>query len=138
MKTVNLSTILKLETDRLNLPRFEVADIAPETLADVVSHFKDTGKLKIWAGASELTIWGAPEHNWLFRAWHDFGHILSLGQFNAAGESQVCKLQQSQVASTSLQRALQVEIMGQLQYQTNIGHFPVNQVEFFINQVKGV
>lgn len=133
---MNLYAQLKLETDRLNLPPIDVADYAPETLADVVSHYTTTGRIKVWAGASEGTVWGPAAGNWLFRGWHDYMHVLSLGTFNAAGEQLVCSLQQAQVQSTFMQHALHIEIMGQLEYQLKTGHFPVDQLQFFKDSIK--
>jgi len=133
---MNLYELLKTETDKLNLPPIEVSEYAPETLADVVAHYNATGKIKVWAGASEGTIWGPAAGNWLFRGWHDYCHVLSLGEFNAAGEALVCYVQKSQTESSFMHKALQIEIMGQLEYQIEIGHFPVDQLQFFINKIK--
>ncbi len=133
---MNLYSLLKSETDKLNLPPIEVADYAPETLADVVSHYNASGKVKVWAGASEGTVWGPAAGNWLFRGWHDYCHILSLGTFDAAGEALVTQVQKSQSESSFMHKALRIEIMGQLQYQIKTGQFPVDQLAFFINSLK--
>ena len=41
----------------------------------------------IWPGASERTIYGAPEVNWAFRAWHDSVHLARECDFSRAGET---------------------------------------------------
>jgi hypothetical protein len=133
---MNLYNLLTEECRKLNLPGFEVSDRAPETLADVMQHYALTGRLKVWSGASEATIW-TPQGNWQFRAWHDWCHVLALGTFDRAGEALVCRLQQAQTESSYMQRALEIEIMGQLSYFETHGHFPVDQVQFFVKLING-
>lgn len=133
---MELFNLLQNETRKLQLPKYDIADVAPSTLIETVSHYKQTGRILVWGGASESTIW-TPQGNYMFRAWHDYCHVLSHGTFDHQGESIVCKLQQSQVESSFMQRVLQIEIMGQLSYFETNNQFPVNQIEFFINQLKG-
>lgn len=133
---MNLSNYLILETKKLKLPKFEVADHAPETLEALTRHYTSTGKLKIWSGASTGTVWGAAEHNWLFRAWHDFNHLILQTEFNRIGELKTCAAQMSQVESSFLHKVLHIEIVEQLNHFETIGAFPQNQLEFFKNKLQ--
>lgn len=128
--------LLRDETRSLYLPKYVVADKAPETLIEVIRTFKETNKLVVWSGASELTIWGTPQDNYLFRAWHDYCHILGHFSFDAKGESATCLMQQSQIESSFLQKALNIEINGQLEHMQATGNFPLNQIEFFKLKLK--
>lgn len=125
------TTLLIDETKKLKLPRYEVRDLAPSTLRESIQAYSETGKIIVWAGASDNTIWGAREHNWLFRAWHDLVHIKNLTQFDNAGELRTFQIQASQTESSWLQKLLKIEILGQLEYYNTNGFFPVNQIEFF-------
>lgn len=133
MKHLDINQIraqLHIECKKLNLPQYEIRDLAPETLKDVVSTFKNTGKLVIWSGASENTIWGDSHSNYLFRAWHDYIHILTLGEFNSQGEKLVALKQMSQVG-TIFARFIEIEVIEQLNHFEKNGAFPTNQLEFF-------
>jgi len=78
---------------RVDTPRYRVSDHAPGTVEDLIRSFGETRELVIWSGASERTIWGAPELNWHFRAWHDWCHIRSGLGFTAGQEIELARWQ---------------------------------------------
>lgn len=127
---IQFEQLLKLMTKNIYIPKYEVKDFAPETLKDIVEVYKNTGKLIVWSGASENTIWNTPQSNWLFRAWHDFTHIKGLYEFNNEGEASTALYQMSQ-SGTILARLIDIEVNGQLEYFNKYGRFPENQIEFF-------
>jgi hypothetical protein len=131
---MNFQDLLNNQIKGLNIPRYDVADFAPETFQDLVQHFSATKTLVVWSGASDNTVWGQ-QGNWQFRAWHDWVHILVAGQFEKQGEILVMREQQRQVSSTFMQLVLEIEILGQLKHQSQFGTFPVDQIEFFKNQL---
>lgn len=133
----NIRDALVIACKRLNLPKYEVSDLAPETLSDVISTYQLTGRLVVWSGASENTIFGSREANWLFRAWHDYEHIRTMGEFNQLGETMTCLKQMSQVGSIFAE-IVKIEVIGQLKYQSQYGTFPANQFEFFKKQLKSL
>ena len=52
--------------------------------------YRETGKIHIWTGASENTIFGDEKINHYFRAWHDYIHLnYNLG-YSITEESIVC------------------------------------------------
>lgn len=117
-------------SQRIQLPRFEVRDLAPNTFADVVCHYRQTGYIVVYSGGSENTIYGDASTNYLSRAWHDFVHI-KLGQgFDLAGETAVCLEQCRQVQSDTLALLFHAEIVSQAEYFFKTGLFPADQLQF--------
>lgn len=112
-----------------------VQDNAPETFEDVFKTYKLTCRLVIWSGASESTIWGSREANWLFRAWHDYAHILSLGEFTPEGE-RLAALKQMSQSGTILAKVINIEVNEQVKYFQQYNKFPENQIEFFKEKAK--
>lgn len=114
---------------------FVVRDDAPASLAQVAQALSETGRLVVWGGGSDKTIYGARELNWRFRAWHDATHLAVGGEFTPEGELATCLAQQD-TARRLLREAgraeeqLWAEVMGQLEYQAVHGIFPEDQVTF--------
>jgi len=60
--------------------------------------YKETGKIHIWTGESENTIFGKEKINHYFRAWHDYIHLnYNLG-YSITDESIVCNISKGYVA----------------------------------------
>lgn len=47
-------------------------------------HKATGGRIIVWTGASNRTIFGAPEINHAFRAWHDWCHLVLEADFSQA------------------------------------------------------
>lgn len=94
--------------------------------------YKETGKIHIWTGASDCTIFGEAEINHKFRAWHDFIHIQQNKGYDFIGETFVCEIQKSMLPlDWHLERELiQIEIVGQALYFMESGTFLNNQRDF--------
>lgn len=131
---------------RAGTPAFDVRDDAPDTDADMVRHYNETGRLCIWAGASEGTVYGAPQHNWMYRAWHDWCHISSgvcnrrhgpLGCFEPSAERDVTAWQAGPVQSTLFQRVVLADTGGQAIHFGMHGAFPEDQMRFTLDIVNG-
>ena len=106
-----------------------------DTLAKLKAHVDKTKRFAVWAGASDTTIFGDPEVNYAFRAWHDWCHYLINAEFDHAGESAVCKLMQEQCraifgTNTEFDALIEAEVMGQLNYKRVYGEFPRDQAAF--------
>ncbi len=122
----------------LVLPRgFEVSENAPQCFESLASHYLATGKIRVWNGASESTIFACPETNYAFRAWHDSKHICYGLQFTFEGETRAAELQCDDIralydgeSADYYCAILQAEIIGQFRYQEINGKFPVNQMDF--------
>lgn len=110
-----------------------------DTLDKIKLHYYTTGRVAVWSGASDDTIFGLPSVNHAFRAWHDWGHIHLDAPFNMEGELKVLEWQnwliskwhKSPSERLIMQRMLDCEIRGQLEYQAaNNGQFPPHQRSF--------
>lgn len=108
------------------------------TLADLKHRVRHDGRLTVWSGACENSIYCDPRVNWHARAWHDAVHLLLNAEFDTAGETRVMRFQQQQVCR-AVQRPivrkrccllLECEIAGQLEHLERTGRFPENQREF--------
>lgn len=116
---------------------FDVAADSPTTHKALVSHYRATGRVLVWSGASEKTVFACRETNYAFRAWHDSKHILFGLPFTMEGEATVMRLQQRDIhALYDGTRAdlfcaiLEGEIIGQGEYNVIRGGYPVNQLAF--------
>lgn len=121
------------------LPRgFDVSDNAPSTYDELRQHYNATGRILVWSGASGRTIFGDPEVNYAFRAWHDARHILGAHNFTFAGECATCADQIRDMEALyrghhrlPFWRALlRAEIIGQAAYAHAWGEFPADQSDF--------
>jgi hypothetical protein len=123
------SKILKLA------PRFEAREIAPDSFEKLKAN--STASLVVWSGASDKTIYGDSSVNHAFRAWHDSLHLKLNADFSSTGERLVALEQARLISGDSLGMVLMAEIVGQLEYFQVHGSFPVDQVEFIKQYVKG-
>jgi hypothetical protein len=126
---------------------YEVAENAPDTFEGIKEHYENTGKLLVWNGASDNTIFSNPQSNYAFRAWHDFCHIKANADFTPSGERDTMLLQIRMVmdcehlskrAKDICTKILQVEVLSQLQHALQFGDFPENQRHFAIDKMKGI
>ena len=117
---------------------FDVSADAPATFEDMVANFKATGRHVVWSGASDRTIFGDPEVNYAFRAWHDWHHISRSLDFSDASEHEVFAGQYRDVrgiygngeAAQDFCDLLYAEIIGQLEFKNRHGNFPADQRGF--------
>lgn len=108
-------------------PKFLVSEYAPDTFESLNRHI---GRLVVWSGNSDNTIYGDRHINYAFRAWHDAIHLKLNANFDLEGETRVaieqCRLIQSDFAS----RIIMLEVVEQVRYFNKYGQFPINQLEF--------
>lgn len=117
-------------------PKFQAKDIAPNSFADLKENSLES--LVVWAGASDQTIYGDAKVNWAFRAWHDQLHLKLNAPFTYDGEKLVAIEQARLIDSDQLGLILIAEIVGQTEYYNKYGSFPVDQVAFINNYLKGI
>ena len=118
-----------------------------DTFEKVSTILDDTGRICVWSGASDNTIYTSPEVNHAFRAWHDYRHMSLQAPFTQAGERCVCERQQRDIdlycgyASKALRdefkRILDIEINQQIEYKLSTGEFVSDQLQFYINHTEG-
>ena len=96
--------------------------------------YRNTGKIHIWNGASDKTIFGDSIINCKFRAWHDYIHInYNLG-YSITEESIVCDIQKDMLPFTwdFEKKLIECEIRGQVHYFYRNNKFVENQRLFTI------
>ena len=108
------------------------ADDIEGTLGTHIRRYKRTGKIHIWTGASENTIFADATVNHKFRAWHDYIHITNNIGYDFVGESIVSSMQQAQLPlGWEFEKELiHCEVVGQGQYFMKWGEFLLDQRKF--------
>lgn len=122
------------------LPRgFDVSADAPQGFDSLVAHYAETGRIMVWNGASDRTIFADSQVNFAFRAWHDSRHIVGGFDFTQAGELGVAAMQKANILAiydgaqaAFYCRLLDAEIMGQFHYFEIHGGFPLDQKGFVV------
>lgn len=117
-------------------PKFTAMDAAPHSFETLKANA--TSGLVIWAGASENTIYGDASINHAFRAWHDSLHLKLNAPFTFEGEKRIALEQARLIGSDTLGLIIIGEVVGQTEYLNKYGHFPIDQLAFMRNYLKGV
>lgn len=96
------------------------------------------GTVNVWKGASEDTIFGSPEMNHIFRAWHDVVHFTQNLGFDSLSEIAVGKYQAACLPTDWwFEKALiDAEVTGQILYFNKFKEFPKNQRDFVLTYLK--
>ncbi len=134
----HLNVAVLLVTRRLFPASFDVSESAPDTYEKLVALFESSKRYVVYSGGSEQTIFGDPDVNYHFRAWHDWCHWRGGYDFSMQGEYNTLKLQcqhLTQIYGNNAQtrrwrRILFAEVIGQKIFQQLNGHFPENQRRF--------
>ena len=74
------------------VPTFKIADDAPSTYKALKRRLDLGLEMVVYGGGSGTTIFGDPEVNHAFRAWHDWCHWRAEADFSLQGETEVCNL----------------------------------------------
>ena len=122
----------------ITAPSWTVSEDAPETFDELVKVSKERGQIVVWNGASDNTIFGEPEFNYAFRAWHDSAHIRANAYFTKAGEVEACQQQIEDMYArygVSAQtekwaQMIRIEVIGQAMHFEQTGTFPEDQRAF--------
>ena len=117
---------------------------APSTLGELRMVHAITGRIAISGANSDRTIFGDPEVNFAFRAWHDWHHLKLGAQFDPAGELAVANSQAGDLialygaaVSRPWRKLLEIEINGQVRYFAYHNCFPDDQIGFARAQLAG-
>ena len=119
-----LNTAILAMADRVCPAGFDVSDAAPDTYRKLKAHLDAGNRMVVAKSGSEGTIYGEPEVNYAFRAWHDWCHWRGEHDFTPEGELAVFRMQAWHLRQTygateqSLQwaRILEAEVVGQRLY----------------------
>jgi hypothetical protein len=100
-----------------------------------LERYQTTGKIHIWTGSSDNTIFGKKRINWMFRAWHDYIHITLGYNYTSINESIVANIQVNQLPNEWLfeKELILCEVTGQVQYFELNNKFIDNQRYFTID-----
>lgn len=121
---------------------WEARDVAPETFEEARASYAERGRVVVWNGASDNTVYAKPRDNWAARAWHDFHHIRGGYKFTLEGERATCEAQGvdleilhaagvlDQNEAADAWRLLRLEVIGQAEHFAEHGEFPADQVAF--------
>ncbi len=109
-----------------------------DTLEKITAYYNKTGKLLVWRGESNDTIFSLPDFNYMFRAWHDFHHITKQLPFDTEGEAMVATYQSQDIHAMALPAHIKhfcialidCEVNGQIEHYDRTGEFLVNQKTF--------
>ena len=105
--------------------------VSPEISFNIhLQRFRKTGKIHIWNGSSENSIYGNSETNIKFRAWHDYTHMTNELGYTFDDESIVAKIQAAFLPIESDKKLLLADVIGQGEYFNNFGEFPIDQRRF--------
>lgn len=124
--------------DRLFPTGFDVGPNAPDTFEALKAHIARTGRMLVWDGASDATIFGDPEVNYAFRAWHDWCHLKADADFSKGGEKAAADVQKRHIRSLygygptadRFCRLVDCEVVAQGEYAAIHGEFPKDQMAF--------
>jgi len=100
--------------------------------------YRETGKIHIWTGESDNTIFGDRKINHYFRAWHDYIHLnYNLG-YSITEESIVCNIQRDMLPKEWVfeKDLINAEIIGQAHYFYMNNDFVKNQRLFTANYLE--
>lgn len=135
--------MVQVAVDALMPDGFDTTDdpTVCDTLDKVKRHYRKTGRIVVWTGESDNTVFGDPQVNHAFRAWHDYVHVNFDLPFTEAGEHTVMQIQQRQVdtlggyAFTAQEKKLfwdllECEIDGQIKEFVRTGDFVKDQRAF--------
>lgn len=117
---------------------YDVSNTAPETYEELIAHLDAGKRMVVHGGGSEQTIYGDPEVNFAFRAWHDWCHWRGRHDFSHEGERAACAMQSEHLVTLygessqtrRWRRILQAEIIWQREFFDANGFFPEDQRAF--------
>lgn len=111
---------------------------APNSLEELNQLLSSDKPMTVWSGASETTIFGSPEINYAFRAWHDAIHWKHQLPFTFEGEAAVAVKQVEELVGhypehpqlNQFCALVLAEVVGQAIYANIHNEFPPNQRRF--------
>lgn len=118
-------------------PAHEAKRVAPATWDEL----RNAGRGIVWEGESTRTIWGTPQANHAFRAWHDATHLELGADFTLAGERATGIAQCAQLERACLGRLVPIvwrEVIGQTEFYAVHGRFPCDQLQFTLEGLNDV
>lgn len=131
--------------NKLNPCGYDIDDfphrVAPSSLRQLNWHIETFGRILVSGEHCASTIYGDAEHNYAFRACHDWTHWHLQAEFTLEGERAVCEEQKRHLHKLGFGAKFDVlvdcEVVGQLEYQARHGEFPRDQLAFTLGYLVG-
>ena len=114
---------------------------APYNLQSLNDYVRLHHRIGVSRRYSDNTIFGCPETNWAFRAWHDWTHFIIQAPFTLDGELAVAHRQIEDLVrvyghgaeTRDFAKLIMCEVYGQASYHVEHGEFPADQRAFTRN-----
>lgn len=108
------------------------------TLKMHIERYEQTGKIHVWTGSSDKTIFGEAKVNHMFRAWHDYIHISQHIGYDIPGEVLVCEIQKAQLPDHWIleKELIQSEVVGQVLHFDRFNEFVKDQRRFTVKYIQ--
>lgn len=115
-------------------------DDAPDSLKRLKKEYAERGRITVYGGHSDRTIYDSAEVNQDFRAWHDWCHLTRDADFSLKGEQRAFQEQARHViehygngdTGRELVRILHAEVMGQALYYQVHKKYVIDQRAFVL------
>lgn len=125
---------------------FDVSDDAPDTYEELKAEATERGRITVWSGASDKTVFDDKEVNYAFRAWHDAIHLSRGEDFSFAGEyacyvahaRDLIEVFGDNERTRRWNDILFADIVGQALYREEHGNFPEDQRTFVEEFLRGL
>lgn len=113
---------------------YDVSEDAPGTFETLQAEHKARGKITVWDGASDQTIFPDAATNYAFRAWHDAIHLAHGFGFTLEGEYATCCVHVAEALRAGLGfhdvALICAEVYGQAEHMQRTGDFIADQAAF--------
>lgn len=134
-----LADALRRAAKDAGTPSIEARDHAPNNAHDMLRAYYETGRIIVWSGGSDRTIWGPDKLNWLFRGWHDWEHILHgacrhADCFLPSYEREIADFQSRRIPD-ALGKLVRIEIADQATHYERTGSFVEDQIAFTLDRL---
>ncbi len=146
--SLDLNIATRAITSKLFPCGFDVTpseELAPCSLEALSAHILKSGRMLVWSGASEETIYECRETNTHARAWHDWTHWRYQLPFTLEGETATAFVQVAHLVrvygnewpTVDMAALILTEVMGQAEHYQSRGEFPQFQRAFTEANVGG-
>lgn len=120
------------------------ANDAPDSLRRLKLEYAARGRITVYSGSSDTTVFDDAECNQAFRAWHDYCHLALDANFSLEGETRACELQAKHLfnrygdgdTGRELVALLNAEVIGQARYYAKHKAYVINQRAFAIDYMR--
>lgn len=115
-------------------PAYVVCNDAPNTWKELQRNAYDSrGRIRIYGGGSDHTIYGVNKVNYAFRAWHDNLHLQHNLSFKPDDEIKLAQIHADMITGDYEKQLIHADIAGQVKHWQKFNAFVDNQYRFVLN-----